>query len=239
VGNAPDPILVGWHETVNRVRDELTQLSYDRELFRRVDKLIQAEPRLATSGHPFLYRMRAWYTYSAIMTIRRQADRRTDVRSLRAMLAEMITHSALLTRHQIEALYRSDPTAAGHLSRYPEMLDMFSAWTFVATAAKADDYIDEQIFKGDLDQLDSVATKVKRFANKMIAHTAKSGAEAVINLTFREIDAAIDVYHDIAIKYIGLLTGASYFDLTPTDQFDSLSIFRFAWAPERRTVSGV
>lgn len=229
---SPHPLLVAWRETTARIHSEAEQLLYDRKLMNDVREMVIAEPRLSGSGHPFLHRLRAWYTNSTIMTIRRQSDRPDqDSHSLRSMLDEMTANSTLLTRGRLIALYQSERRTAEALLRHPNFLDSFADWKFVRAGAAADDYIDPAVFQADVRRLIAVSHTVRRYANKHLAHLAKRGAEGSAALTFAEIDAAIDAFEEVAIRYIALLTGYCYTELTATDQFDSRSIFRFAWAP--------
>lgn len=230
----PHPRLVEWQNSINVVRDELTRLTYDRHQMRQVIDLARADPRLGQSGHPFLFSMRDWYTQTAVMTIRRQSDKqKQDVHSLRAVLDQMIENESLLTRTQIEALICSDPEMAEHLKRRPDFVDWLAGWRFVAGIGEGEFHIDGSIVRVDIAALESVSQYVRVYASKRIAHSAKRGQERAKQLTYSKIDDAIDRFHDVAIKYIALLTGAAYTDLTPTDQFDWHSIFRFPWKRSR------
>jgi hypothetical protein len=228
----PEPKLRAWGETIVRVRDELTRVMYDRYQMRCVMEMAKAEPKLNGSGHPFLFSMRDWYTQFVVMAIRRQADRpHQDVHSLHSVLEEMVDNASLLTRSKIESLLASDPEMRRHLAARPDFVDYFADWKFVDGGELGEPHIDVAVVRADIAALDAVSRDVRAYANKRIAHSAKRGQGREDQMTYAGIDEAIDRFHDIAIKYIALLTGAAYTDLTPTDQFDWYSIFRFAWRP--------
>lgn len=81
----------------------------------------------------------------------------------------------------------------------------------------------------DLANLQNVARRVKRYANKIIAHRARKGYGDERLPTFNEVSACIGEVEEIARKYIALLTGHSYSGLTPTETFDWTALFSFAW----------
>ncbi len=126
IDTPPDPRLIAWRESIELVHKELRQLVDDRVRMKRFADMVNRNPKLNHSGHPFLFRLRRWYADSTMMTIRRQSDGRSEnVHSLAAVLEDMIAAPDMLTRSAIEALYRTDPVARGYLERWPGFIDPF------------------------------------------------------------------------------------------------------------------
>ena len=65
------------------------------------------------------------------------------------------------------------------------------------------------------------------YADSFLAHDDKN--PPTLNVTFDDLDRAIDVIEDLSRRYILLLTGASFPSLTPIDTTNAVNVFRFPW----------
>jgi hypothetical protein len=82
----------------------------------------------------------------------------------------------------------------------------------------------------DIQRLVRVSALTVRIATKEIAHAQRGGA-GNDRLSFRELDACVDAYAEVAKKYVLILTGAAMLTLEPIEQFDANDVFQFSWIP--------
>ncbi len=138
-------------------------------------------------------------------------------------------HSRPKLVSQFEAVYgaQTDPTIKA-IIRSQVVDGDWKKW------AAADGSLDVKIVEADLDSLDSLSKELMKFASSQLAHTSFKAIGKGTNLTFDDMDAAIDLFEKLTIKYRTLLTGAGGTTLEPTPQYDWYAQFRFAWRPRGR-----
>lgn len=79
------------------------------------------------------------------------------------------------------------------------------------------------IINQDIEALKEIDKKIGRFVDKVFAHLDKAGAKSEI--TFGDLEEAIQSFDKIACKYITFLTSKGYVSLKPTIQNDWMRIF--------------
>jgi hypothetical protein len=219
-------LLERWREMMSAARTDIEKLLWNREQIRRIARMIEGNPRL--KGHPkqFLWSVLEWYSHYAAMTIRRQADIGRDVLSLRRVMLEMARHPDCLNREMMVAIVENyygdgiDPEFKKQLvddtwSQYGDEAGLF----------------DVAALQGDLSELVALSEKAKAYATEQIAHTLEQALDNPTMVTYDELNSCIDAFDRIAVKYIGLLTGAGLTGgtLLPTEQYDWWDEFTFAW----------
>lgn len=83
--------------------------------------------------------------------------------------------------------------------------------------------ISRQEIEKDIARLKDVAEKVESLVDQRVAHLDKSGYRQ--DVTYQDIDDSLNVFNEVACKYIALLTGPSCLTLKPEVQYNWKGIF--------------
>jgi hypothetical protein len=83
--------------------------------------------------------------------------------------------------------------------------------------------ISKQRIEGDIALLKEIANKVESLVDQRVAHLDKRGYRE--DVTYQDIDDSLNVFNEIACKYVALLTGHSYLTLKPEVQYNWKTIF--------------
>lgn len=95
---APDAVrLEKWKRWIHDdIRIDVVRMYWRRKMWRDVTEMVQTNPLVAQTPSTFWGFHNSNYVVAQAVAIRRQADRRKDVCSLRRLLQEILTHTALL-----------------------------------------------------------------------------------------------------------------------------------------------
>jgi len=228
----PDPARVArWRSEIEHLRKVVTELVMFRDDFKAFAEIVRGDARILHGASPFPARVKAWYVDSQVMRIRRLVDQGGqggDVRSLRLVLEDMKRAAEAFNRNSIEELF-DRPDSPDYDDEMRNFL-VSSMWRNAGDIVNEIDRLYSKQIKDDLKTLAEASDRVKRYADKVVAHDTVEGMVDE-HLRFSEISACVDVIQQIAIRYIATLTGAGYSSLSPVAQYDAFDIFRFAWMP--------
>lgn len=219
LANVPDAKLMArWQAIIRIVREELTYLNHQRQVMQSATDVYNGNPWLLQhNGRRFFDYIRQWYGGAMATGYRRQTDPDPGSASLRVLLEEM--------------LVRPDTYSIDTLRPYCGAAEDQTIRDFVMRVADADvtGKVDVEIIKTDIQDLISSGRTVKKFVNKVLAHTDiefKQGDTS--GPTFNEIHGAQAECERIARRWIAALGGPSR-SFNVVDQFDWLEIFDRPW----------
>lgn len=209
--------LKKWRRWVKKIRLETESWMGNRDIHARYLEIVKANPDIQ---FPSIYHEVAVGNYGSfiVMAIRRQLDEDKDVISLTRLLKEMRDYPTELSKDWFRKQYK------GMGRSFPIPPESFADADFKRSAGKLP-HFDPRIAIADLKRIEKLGRKIRKFANKQVAHS--SGVS--VGLTFREINKFIEEYEKILIKYILILTAAGMSSLTPVVQYDWEEIFTKPW----------
>lgn len=158
------------------------------------------------------------YASAATMAIRRCDDVSWDSQSLGRMLYEMLEHPDVMTRRAHLALYTSSSN--------------FGHWTFDSIAGVGRQALGPRVIRRDLRRVERACSRIRRYANKRVAHRAGRGAIRRAP-EFVDIKKALCELEDVAKTYHTLFTAKSLADLKPVRTYDWRVVFTRAWLSAR------
>ena len=219
LGGMDDPRIVkwtGWCE--NTIKDNVLTMYLHRDTWREVSKIIEDNGQLPDS----YWWQFMWDTYAVTqaVAVRREADIHKDVASLGKLIQEIRDDPSRITREFWIGLWDTDDELM--LRRAQQ------GWT-KQYAGSMGTHLDPAIPSADSDALTAVASKVKAYVDRHVAHADASAASAGVTVTLSEVHDAIDVVGDLFKRYYNLLTASSYGSLVPLIQHNWKAVFREPW----------
>lgn len=210
-----------WHRWIEKIVLEIRSLVVAREIFRALEGMMQSNARLQ---EPPLVRWYLHYTYEhyAIMCVRRYVKHQKDSVSLAGLLSEIVDDPLRLSREhyrkRCKDLFRSHWVDAE-----------FDRFCKVKGAA----HISQEMVKKDLAKLKAVTKSCADFADQRIAHFDSRTLNDLPD--FRDLDQAVDVLHDVCLKYQRILKADTLTSLLPEFRDDWQVVFDFPWRlPEEK-----
>lgn len=201
------------------MRYDLTDLLGKREIFWELQEVAKNNPKVLNPGS-FLDWMCRNYIAAMSIGIRSFVDRRGDSRSLWRMLYEILETPGVIDRASHVRMYMSSPLGVdlGHRS-------------FDNVVGKGRAFLPQQAVRSDLRELEDASDRVRRFANKRVAHRTAPGEIRRLP-KFNEMDAALDKLDELLCKYNLLLTAEGASSLHATRQYDWREVLWEPWIPE-------
>lgn len=205
--NAPhahhDALFEGWLTWLERIEDDLVSLHADRRMWQEIAELLRTNDRIPE--RTFIYAwLRRQYVAAVVMGIRRQAEPRKGVVSLARLLRSIEGNPQVLTRERYFELCGPGDDEA--------LLDVTNA-VFDKWAGGGGAYVDPAVVGRKLSRLQKVASRVKKFADKRIAHADSVPPEEPF--AFEDIDEALDHLGQVLIDVYLLLKCASLTSAEP------------------------
>lgn len=220
-------LLSRWAAMADRIDDEIVDLLWQRQQIRMIAEMIGDNRRLRNPRFTFLWEARRWYLVFASMAVRRQCDRGRQLVSLAQLLSEVKDNPGCFNRElfvkHVRTVYKenADPD-----SEYEVVNLTWEKWRNPMTGSFSIERVES-----DLEELRAACSKLVAFAGSTIAHTSKKAIERKFNLTFDDLDRAIDMLETLALAYRGLVTGIGGYSLVPTPQHNWFEQFSFPWRP--------
>lgn len=154
------------------------------------------------------------YATTQVIGVRRQLDRDPDSISFARLLGEVAANPHVISRKRYVALYKT------------MLLDLGNK-AFDRLAGSGATYIDPTVPTAELAKLEALAARIRKYANKRIAHFDKSDFKALP--TYAELDECLDYLEELLKRYVRLLRAKSYTTIVPVWQYDWKQVFRSSW----------
>lgn len=215
---------------MEQILPQVTTLLHNRNIFLEVQKIIKANPSLLEDG-VFIDWMTTVYVGDALMGIRRQLDLDNDSISLVRLLREVKQYPEVLSRDRYIKLHAETPVPDGLESYFGQKANR----NFDKCSEPDKAHIDPSLVEVDLTQLKNSTKRLKRFANKRIAHFDRNKFKDPP--TFSELYESLDLIEQILKKYLLFLHGGTYIRISPTIIPNWTAIFRQPWIIEKEEAS--
>lgn len=226
------------------VAGDIFGMHLQRQTWDRLAELIRENDQLNGSVSYFWEFLFETYSKTQATAVRRQADTDVQAASLGRVMLEMSETSEILTREFWLGQWSYD--------------DDDDYWRQVAEKQWTEnfgggDHIEPTVPIADLEALRTGSERVKEYVDRNVAHmdartvrrrSGRPEGEApdaperlASELELDEVHEAIDLVGRMFVKYSGLLTAASWVELTPVIQHNWERIFEVPWKPptERRS----
>ena len=207
-----------WRRWLPAMKKDLTHLLGKREIFWELQDVAKENHRILEHGSFFDW-MCTNYIATAAIGIRTFADHRRDVHSLWRMLYEMLEHPGVLSRRAHKAFYRGTP-------RFPDF-DLADR-SFDNIAGKGKSAISQQDIRRDLREIEDSSERVRKFANKRVAHRTPAGQLRRLP-KFNELDASMDTIDRLFCKYNLVLTASGMTSVFATRQYNWMEVLYEPW----------
>lgn len=200
----------GWLSTIHR---EVQGLLVNRHIFREVQAIIQANPKIQLASS-FYEWMGNTYATTAVIGVRRQLDKDPDSISFARLLGEVAANPEILSRGRYVALCKTNPR---------DLADK----DFDRLAGNGAAHIDPSVPRAKLGKLEDIAKRIGKYATKRIAHFDKSEFK---NLpTYAELDECLDYLEGLLKRYLLLFRAQAHTTIVPVWQYDWKQVFRRPW----------
>jgi hypothetical protein len=208
-------ILKAWVTQLHTILTDVRSLLLSSFVFWDVQRVIEANPRTQTQGL-FNRWMATNYFVATSIGIRRQLDiddrSMSFIRLLKAIEAALHERPSVLSR-------------AGFIENYRPELRPVAEKQFDKLVGEGAGRVEATFVHRDIEALECVTRKVKRFANKRIAHWDN---RSIANLRLEELDDCLKLLGELVDKYARLLTGTAS-TVHPEVLSDWKQIFKVAW----------
>lgn len=209
-----DSKIQQWKKEFGEITDDLIDIVENQSIFHRIGEIIQANPAINQDNF-FWDHLRANYSAAMVVGIARQVDERRDVISFMRLLKDIERNASVITKQWFADQYEP------HLPR--QIGEAHFAENFGTGAS-----LDSTIVKKDITDLASITAGIEKYRHTRIAHKAKDPA-ARTNLTFKDLDDAVDHLAKLITKYQLLLNQSGMPNLMPVIQYDWEAILRTPW----------
>jgi hypothetical protein len=222
----PDPDRVkAWRKQIEVVHWDVVQLLWWREVDNRWSAFVVGNDYMLHAQSDFPKITKNWYQHSACMAIRRLVDQGSEgpVYSLRLLLQDMKRACQAFNRDSIDELL-DEPSAPKYDPEFREFL-VSRLWQQFKDPKDGTDRLLADMIKADLLKLEQASARIKRYADLSVAHHSTAELTKPELPTNGELNACIDVIHDITKRWITPLTGMGYSSLEPVYQSNWYDIF--------------
>lgn len=209
----PDELFARWDAWLETIHTDVRGLLVNRHIFRDVHAIIQANPKIQLASS-FYEWMGNTYATTQVIGVRRQLDRDPGSISFARLLGEVAANPHVVSRERYVALYKTMPRDLGNKD-------------FDRLAGAGVPHIDPAVPTGELTKLEALATRIKKYANKRIAHFDKSDFKALP--TYAELDECLDYLEELLKRYLLLFRAQAYAAIVPVWQYDWKQVFRRPW----------
>lgn len=214
-----DEFLPTWQTWLDEIWNQVTRLLYGRVIFEGLNEIIAANPDTAKPAN-FANWCANNYAHHAAVQVRRQIDRDPRSISLLRLMEDVGKNHALITREWAVSHYSSEMREDGYAD------EQFDQW-----AGAGGSCVDPAIIKCHTSKLVDVCEKARVFVNKRVAHHDFKAPPTLTEMTFRELNDAINVVEEETCEMIHLLRHAGAI-LTPTVAYNWKAVFKKPWLSE-------
>jgi hypothetical protein len=207
-----------WRSWLPGMNSDLAHLLGRREIFWELQEVAKENRRILEHGAFFDW-MCTNYVAAAVIGIRSFTDQSNNVHSLWRMLYEILANPGVINRRAHCALYRGSPVL--------RELDMANR-TFGNVVGKGIDILSLADIRRDMNTLEDSSERVRKFANKRVAHRTPQGQLRRLP-KFNELDAAMDTIDRLFCKYNLLLTASGMSSAFATRQYNWMEVLYEPW----------
>jgi len=200
------------------MNSDLASLLGRQEIFWELQEVAKENPRVLEHGAFFDW-MCTNYVAAATIGIRSFTDQSNHVHSLWRMLYEILENPGVINRRAHCALYRGSPVLRD--------LDMANR-TFDAVVGKGRRVLRQPDIRRDMRVLEDSSARVRKFANKRIAHRTPQGQLRRLP-KFNELGQAMNTIDRLFCKYNKLLTASGMSSAFSTRQYNWMEALYEPW----------
>ncbi len=192
------------------IESEVIRMMGNRVIFQEVIEISKNNPKI-NKENSFWDFLKEGYVALMVSAVCRQIDIDTRSASLINLLSRLLQADVtiILTKDWYAGKYHKDDDIM------PGFMEGFGKGEFESHFGQKD-FVDPDIIRGDLEELISTTSEIKRFRNKRIAHRDDNN-KLVFDVNFNDLDKVLETIREITSKYY-LLLKQSGNDLIPTDQ---------------------
>ncbi len=181
--------------------------------------MIIANAKLPTSSTVYDW-LNQMYAMTAVMAVRRQADKDDNSLSLLNLLKEIKADHQEISR-------------GWFVAQYPLDMERTANYVFDTFGPRGAMCVSAVTVEEDISLLTDITEGVRKFVNKRVAHISKTTNPGA---TWGQLDAAIDIVGELVKKYRLLLTQQSLMTLEPVIQENWRSLFSISWYPADQSI---
>ncbi|MFL6164293.1 MAG: hypothetical protein ACJ74U_18990 [Jatrophihabitantaceae bacterium] len=168
------------------------------------------------------------YVATVCTAIRREADQAATTSSLARCLSALVECPHIATRRRWHGLALAHRDEAGS-----GMSDHEVGRGFDAFAPAGENHIDPIIAQAALERLTSKVGPIRKYTNKVLAHRDRHGRIARVEVSFDQINEAMDEVGRILQQFYRLRhPGSALGNVTPTTSLEWVSMFQVPWYSE-------
>lgn len=209
-------IIKKWKKWIDEIIEDVTDLVENRYVFNEIVSICKKNRELS-KDNLFWDFLKSNYIASMVSGVCRQVDTDKNTSSFINLLNEIFKNPEAITKKWFAAQYPKNKV--GYLGKA----------TFKSRFGRGN-FVDPVKVHSDIGKLLYYTWEIKKFRNKKIAHKDKK-RKLKINASFTDLNKAIDILEQIALKYNLLLNQSAYANntLLPTIQYDWKKIFKSPW----------
>lgn len=200
--------ILRWQRTLRVVKDRLTDLLNDRDLYLGWRKVIEANPDL-DPANPFFDLIHRHYWANLLVGIRSLDDHNKRSHSLLVLMMEIRDQVPLLTKKWF-------------IDRYKKM--SIGEYQFTHSWS-GKTHISERRVENDINRLEKLCSKVRTLTNKVVAHNDRKRPKKYP--TYGEASSVLDGLLDLVSRYNGLIHVSTWGH--PVDMTRDDTIFDRPW----------
>jgi len=203
---------------IDKVEADARRLALDHYIYREVRSIVSENSNL--QGGYFFTWMFDNFVVTTAMSVRRLADGRSDVVSLRNLLQELRENPHLFSRdYFVELCSRGNLPEEIHQRTYDRLVghDM--------------EQLSRRHIGREIAELEEKTRLIRDLANRKFAHSARAGEPEELP-TFETLEDCLDFFQELVKKYMVLMRGTAITTLLPTFQYDWKQPLRFPWISE-------
>lgn len=234
------PKLKKWLTWMETIHDEIQGLVVDANMFREVQDIIRANPRIQKPSAFYRYLGRTYLSH-ALAGLRRQIKPQKDSISFVGLLDDILKNPEILSRDYYRSLFAySDKPNTSRIEtegrKKPKQVrntgtsqqkDLIKMDDFAPYADASGKHVCPRMAADDLKRLKSTVEIHEAIADNRIAHWDMDDSEDVP--TFEELDDCMQLLDQTYVKYHFLFYAESINTTMPTYQFKWKTVFLEPW----------
>lgn len=218
-----EQMIAKWRNDLERIQNDIITLHGSRSTYRRLRKIVDANPRIQKPNELYEWLLRNYVVYAST-AIRRLLKRHKDSLSLEGLVLSIAEHEHIITREW----YLSQCEVVSEWDTREEYLDWFDASEDLdKLIGGRRDTIDGEDLQRRLREVQSLSKPVLEYADKLVAHTDVNPPHTLP--TYPGLDSAIDAVGDLFRHLDALINQGSPISLEPMGSSRWEKLFEEPW----------